>query len=163
MGASGAGKTTLLNALMGRNLTGLEVTGDVFVGGSKEVPIGDVSGYVQQDELFVPTLTVNEHLMIQAGLRLSGYKKSEIKLRVDELIDELGLKKCRHSKIGLSGIKKGISGGEIKRLMVASVLLDNPSILFLDEPTTGLDSHMAQQLMNSLNKLAAGGRTVVAT
>ncbi|KAE9553739.1 hypothetical protein FO519_003049 [Halicephalobus sp. NKZ332] len=163
MGASGAGKTTLLNSLMGRNLKGLEVTGDVFVGGSKDVNIGDVSGYVQQDEMFMSTLTVNEHLMIQAGLRLAGLSKSEMKARVDEVVDELGLKKCRHSVIGLSGITKGISGGEAKRLMVASVLLDNPSILFLDEPTTGLDSHMALALMKTLKKLAAGGRTIVAT
>ena len=148
---------------MGRNLRGLEVTGEVFVGGSKDVNIGDVSGYVQQDEMFMPTLTVSEHLMIQAGLRLGGLSQSEIKARVDEVVDELGLKKCRHSVIGLGGIKKGISGGEAKRLMVASVLLDNPSILFLDEPTTGLDSHMALALMKTLKKLAAGGRTIIAT
>lgn len=47
--------------------------------------------------------------------------------------------------------------------MVASVLLDNPSILFLDEPTTGLDSYMALSLMNSLKKLASGGRTIITT
>ena len=56
-----------------------------------------------------------------------------------------------------------VSGGEAKRLTVASVLLDNPSILFLDEPTTGLDSHMAQSLMNTLQKLAKDGRTIVCT
>uniref|UniRef100_A0A7E4VTB4 ABC transporter domain-containing protein n=1 Tax=Panagrellus redivivus TaxID=6233 RepID=A0A7E4VTB4_PANRE len=163
MGASGAGKTTLLNALMGRNLNGLEVTGETIIGGSSELKIGDVSGYVQQEELFLPTLTVYEHLMIQGGIRLAGLKKSDIKQRISEIMDELGLFKCRDSIIGLSGIKKGISGGEAKRLMVASILLDNPSIIFLDEPTTGLDSHMAQYLMNTLKRLAAGGRTIVCT
>uniref|UniRef100_A0AC34G8I1 ABC transporter domain-containing protein n=1 Tax=Panagrolaimus sp. ES5 TaxID=591445 RepID=A0AC34G8I1_9BILA len=177
MGASGAGKTTLLNSLMGRNLKGLEVTGDIYVGGTKHVKIGDVSGYVQQEEMFMPTLTVFEHLSLQAGIRLAGLPKQAIKERLYEIMDELGLYKCKDSIIGLSGIKKGISdsiiglsgikkgisGGESKRLMVASVLLDNPSIIFLDEPTTGLDAHMAQSLMNSLEKLAKDGRTIVCT
>uniref|UniRef100_A0A914YIE6 ABC transporter domain-containing protein n=1 Tax=Panagrolaimus superbus TaxID=310955 RepID=A0A914YIE6_9BILA len=163
MGASGAGKTTLLNSLMGRNLKGLEVTGDIYVGGSKEVKIVDVSGYVQQEEMFMSTLTVYEHLSIQAGIRLSGLSKASINERLTEIMDELGLTKCKDSIIGLSGVKKGISGGEAKRLMVASVLLDNPSIIFLDEPTTGLDAHMAQSLMHSLQKLAKDGRTIVCT
>uniref|UniRef100_A0AC35FAX3 ABC transporter domain-containing protein n=1 Tax=Panagrolaimus sp. PS1159 TaxID=55785 RepID=A0AC35FAX3_9BILA len=163
MGASGAGKTTLLNSLMNRNLKDLNVEGEIIVGGRHDIKIGDVSGYIQQDELFMPTLTVYEHLMVQAGIRLAGLSNEDIKNRIVEVMDELGLTKCRNSIIGLSGVKKGISGGEAKRLMVASVLLDNPSILFLDEPTTGLDSHMAQSLMNSLQKLAKDGRTIVAT
>uniref|UniRef100_A0AC34GTN1 ABC transporter domain-containing protein n=1 Tax=Panagrolaimus sp. ES5 TaxID=591445 RepID=A0AC34GTN1_9BILA len=163
MGASGAGKTTLLNSLMGRNLKGLDVTGDIYVGGSKHVKIVDVSGYVQQEEMFMSTLTVYEHLSIQAGIRLAGLSKASINERLTEIMDELGLTKCKDSIIGLSGVKKGISGGEAKRLMVASVLLDNPSIIFLDEPTTGLDAHMAQSLMNSLQKLAKDGRTIVCT
>jgi ABC-type multidrug transport system ATPase subunit len=56
------------------------------------------------------------------------------------VIHELGLKKCRNSRIGIGAIKKGISGGEVKRLSFASELLDNPPLLFCDEPTTGLDS-----------------------
>uniref|UniRef100_A0A914Z0W5 ABC transporter domain-containing protein n=1 Tax=Panagrolaimus superbus TaxID=310955 RepID=A0A914Z0W5_9BILA len=163
MGASGAGKTTLLNSLMARNLKGLKVDGEIIVGGNTNIKIGDVSGYVQQDEMFMSTLTVFEHLMIQAGIRLSGIPSDKIKQRIEEIMDELGLTKCKNSVIGLSGIKKGISGGEAKRLMVASVLLDNPSIVFLDEPTTGLDSHMAQSLMDSLQKLAKNGRTIVCT
>uniref|UniRef100_A0AC34GVL8 ABC transporter domain-containing protein n=1 Tax=Panagrolaimus sp. ES5 TaxID=591445 RepID=A0AC34GVL8_9BILA len=163
MGASGAGKTTLLNSLMNRNLKGLKVEGEILVGGSSDIKIVDVSGYVQQDEMFMSTLTVYEHLSIQAGIRLAGIPADKIKQRIAEVMDELGLTKCRNSIIGLSGIKKGISGGEAKRLMVASVLLDNPSILFLDEPTTGLDSHMAQSLMDSLQKLAKDGRTIVCT
>lgn len=95
---------------MGRNLKGLETEGQIFVGGSREINIGDVSGYVQQDEMFMPTLTVNEHLMIQAGLRLAGLNKNELEKRVDEVVEELGLRKCRNAIIGLSGIKKGISG-----------------------------------------------------
>jgi ABC-type multidrug transport system ATPase subunit len=148
---------------MNRNLKDLNVEGEIIVGGRHDIKIGDVSGYIQQDELFMPTLTVYEHLMVQAGIRLAGLSNEDIKNRIVEVMDELGLTKCRNSIIGLSGVKKGISGGEAKRLMVASVLLDNPSILFLDEPTTGLDSHMAQSLMNSLQKLAKDGRTIVAT
>lgn len=95
---------------MKRNLKGLEVTGDVIVGGSKDVKIVDVSGYVQQEEMFMPTLTVYEHLLIQAGIRLAGLRDRDIKERIVEVMDELGLTKCRDSIIGLSGVKKGISG-----------------------------------------------------
>lgn len=53
---------------------------------------------------------------------------------------DLGLMKCRNTRIGISGVQKGISGGESKRLMVAGELLNDPPLLFFDEPTTGLDS-----------------------
>ena len=115
---SGAGKTTLLNSLMGRNLKGLKVSGEIIIGGSMNVKMGDVSGYVQQDEMFMPTLTVYEHLMIQAGIRLAGLPPRDIKERIDEVMDELGLTKCRDSIIGLSGVKKGISGLFISALNI---------------------------------------------
>lgn len=95
---------------MGRNLTGLTVSGDIIVGGSADVKIRDVSGYVQQEEMFMPTLTVNEHLMIQAGIRLAGLPSRDIKEYVNKVIDELGLSSCRDTVIGMVGVKKGISG-----------------------------------------------------
>ena len=60
--------------------------------------------------MFLPTITVYEHLMIQAGIRLAGLPQKEIRERITEVMDELGLTKCQGSIIGLSGIKKGISG-----------------------------------------------------
>ncbi|KHN70649.1 ABC transporter ATP-binding protein/permease wht-3 [Toxocara canis] len=165
MGASGAGKTTLLNTLLVRNLHGLNVEGRVTVNGrelGKEIT--SVSGYVQQDELFLSTLTVKEHLSLQACLRLPGdYTKEKRKRRVYQVMTQLGLLKCQNTLIGAPGIRKGISGGEAKRLTFASELLNNPAILFCDEPTTGLDSFMAESVVRVLARLAHSGRTVICT
>ena len=70
--------------------------------------------------------------------------------RVEEVLVEMGLKKCEHTRIGVPGRVKGISGGEMKRLSVACELLTNPPLLFLDEPTSGLDSFMAQTVVEAL-------------
>uniref|UniRef100_A0A914MQQ2 ABC transporter domain-containing protein n=1 Tax=Meloidogyne incognita TaxID=6306 RepID=A0A914MQQ2_MELIC len=164
MGASGAGKTTLLNTLLSRNLTNLTVQGKVLVNGEEMgKQITFVSGYVQQDELFMGTLTVKEHLIIQARLRLVGSTERQIKKRVSEILNDLGLHSCRHARIGSRGIKKGISGGEARRLLFACELLSNPQIIFADEPTTGLDSSMAESVINVMKKLAQSGRTVICT
>jgi ABC-type multidrug transport system ATPase subunit len=123
----------------------------------------NISGYVQQDELFVSTLTVREHLEIQANLRLVNMNSSERQRRVGEVMRELGLRKCQNAKIGISGIDKGISGGESKRLSFASELLDNPPLLFCDEPTTGLDSFMAESVVNVMRSLTSSGHTIICT
>lgn len=83
---SGAGKTTLLNTLLSRNLKNLKVSGSVLLDGrelGREITY--VSGYIQQDEIFIPTLTVREHLMIQARLRLVGFTTEQMKRRVSEV------------------------------------------------------------------------------
>ncbi|CAO4371287.1 unnamed protein product [Caenorhabditis nigoni] len=162
MGASGAGKTTLLNVLMDRNMKGLEKKGTVKVNGKA---IGEkislISGFAQQQEIFIPTLTVKEYLMIQAKLRMKANKATRIE-RVEEIMDMLGLQKCRNSKIGNPGLVKGISGGEARRLTFACELLSNPSLLFADEPTSGLDSFMAATVVQIMRDLANSGRTLIA-
>lgn len=164
MGASGAGKTTLLNTLLSRNLKNLSVQGKVLINGQEMgKQITFVSGYVQQDELFMERLTVKEHLLIQAKLRLVGSSEKQIKKRVSEILNDLELRSCRHARIGNRGIKKGISGGEARRLLFACELLSNPQIIFADEPTTGLDSFMAESVINVMKKLAQSGRTVICT
>lgn len=164
MGASGAGKTTLLNTLLSRNLKNLHVEGQVLVNGHElGSEITYVSGYVQQDELFMGTLTVKEHLLIQARLRLVGFSEKKIRRRVNEIIEELGLQDCRNSRIGFSGVKKGISGGEARRLLFASELLNNPPLIFTDEPTTGLDSSKAESMINLMHNLTKAGRTIICT
>ncbi|KAL3111370.1 hypothetical protein niasHT_019600 [Heterodera trifolii] len=164
MGASGAGKTTLLNTLLNRNLKSLSVEGQVLVNGhSLGRSITYVSGYVQQDDLFMGTLTVKEHLMAQAQLRMVGHTQRTMRRRVNEIIDELGLQECRHARIGFTGVKKGISGGEARRLLFASELLNNPQIIFADEPTTGLDSSMADSVISVMRALTLSGRTIICT
>ncbi len=78
------------------------------------------------------------------------------------MIDSLGLKKASETFVGNSLIR-GLSGGEKKRTSVGVELLINPSLIFLDEPTTGLDSTTALNLIKFLNRLANAGRTVVTT
>ena len=74
------------------------------------------------------------------------------------------MKKCENTKIGSPdrGIK-GISGGERRRLAFASEVLTNPSIMFCDEPTTGLDSYMAMMLVDCMRNLAQQGKTIICT
>lgn len=167
MGASGAGKTTLLNCLTFRNTGKLKISGERFLNGAKvnTDTLARISGYVQQDDLFIPTLTVKEHLEFQALLRMEKHLNyDERMIRVGEVIHELGLKKCENTIIGNPerGIK-GISGGERKRLAFASEVLTNPSLMFCDEPTSGLDSYMAQNIVQVLKNIASTGKTVVCT
>ena len=82
--------------------------------------------------------------------------------RVDNIIEELRLKKCENTKIG-GPLVKGVSGGERKRTSIGVELITDPSLIFLDEPTTGLDSFTATSVMETLNDLANSGRTVIQT
>merc|ERR1719228_26375 len=129
LGSSGAGKTSLLNALTSRNMPGLEVTGHRFV--NQELvdhnTLTRVSAYVQQEDLFMGTLTVKEHLLFQAMLRMEnsiGYKNRLE--RVQEVICDLGLSKCQDTLIGIPGRIKGISGGEKKTAILCFGDLDEP-------------------------------------
>ncbi|PIC39697.1 hypothetical protein B9Z55_011301 [Caenorhabditis nigoni] len=98
---------------------------------------------------------------LQAKLRMKANKATRIE-RVEEIMDMLGLQKCRNSKIGNPGLVKGISGGEARRLTFACELLSNPSLLFADEPTSGLDSFMAATVVQIMRDLANSGRTLIA-
>ncbi|GIY38002.1 protein white [Caerostris extrusa] len=165
MGASGAGKTTLLNVLTNRNLRLLRVDGEVLVNGQNfGESIARHSAYVQQDDLFVGTLTVREHLIFQAMLRMDKHLTYEERMkRVGEVILEMGLTKCANTVIGVAGRVKGISGGEAKRLAFAAEVLTKPALMFCDEPTSGLDSFMSQSIVSALRDMAEGGRTIVCT
>jgi len=166
LGASGAGKTTLLNYLSGRDFSKtLHSTGEVFVNGTLKSQIPNFSAfsaYVQQDDILFQTLTVRECLEFAAKLKLTGTIESKIR-RVDALIDQLKLGKAQNTHIG-GPLVKGISGGERKRTSVGVELITDPSLIFLDEPTTGLDSFIATQVMDNLRELAIEqGKTVVST
>ncbi|KAK4030084.1 hypothetical protein OUZ56_023042 [Daphnia magna] len=160
MGASGAGKTTLLNCLTFRNTGKLKILGQRYLNGEAVniETLARLSGYVQQNDLFIPTLTVKEHLKFQALLRMDEiFSYDERMMRVNEAIQELGLTKCMDTVIGHADI----SGGERKRLAFASETLTNPSLIFCDEPTSGLDSFMAYNIIQVLKTIALTGKTVV--
>lgn len=161
MGPSGAGKSTLLNILAGYIQRGSG--GLVYVNGEdRRIPgihnFLRLSCYIQQDDALRPLLTVNESMMIAAhlklGIRIPLQKKKE---QVHEILLMLGLSNHHNT------LTKQLSGGQKKRLSVALEMITNPPVLFLDEPTTGLDSLSCSQCVSLLKNLANQGRTVVCT
>ncbi|CAL8147553.1 unnamed protein product [Orchesella dallaii] len=165
LGASGAGKTTLVNVLANRAPGNVVVDGEITVNGVAQGRfMRQLSGYVYQDDLFTGTLTVLEHLTFMARMKLDRRLSSwERKRRVEELLVELGLKKCENTRIGIPGQVAGISGGERKRLAFASEIISGCPLLFTDEPTTGLDSFSAQKIVGMMRNMAAKGKTIICT
>lgn len=98
-----------------------------------------LSGFVHQEDLFDGSLTVLEHLTFIANLKLDKrMSRQEKDTLVQKTLSKVGLLQCRESLIGDSNKGKTLSGGEKKRLSFAAELLTNPTLLFCDEPTTGL-------------------------
>lgn len=94
--------------------------------------------YVQQNDVFNAHLTVMQTMIFAAFLRMPGSVPLKEKLkRINTILKLLGLEHAKGTVVGAPGIRKGISGGERKRLAIGVELLSHPSILFLDEPTTG--------------------------
>ncbi|XP_043703595.1 ABC transporter G family member 25-like [Telopea speciosissima] len=161
LGPSGSGKSTLLNALAGR-VHGPGFTGTVLDNGQKRnKSVQRRTGYVTQDDVLYPHLTVRETLVFCSLLRLPDSLSKNEKIRVAQsVITELGLCKCENTIIGNSFIR-GVSGGERKRVSIGHEMLLNPSLLLLDEPTSGLDSTGAHRLVSALESLAQKGKTIV--
>ncbi|GAB2284796.1 ABC transporter G member 26 [Dionaea muscipula] len=162
MGPSGSGKTTLLRVVGGRlqeNVKGnITYNGIPYNSGVKRR-----IGFVTQDDVLFPQLTVEETLLFAAYLRLpNSMSRKQKHDRVELIIKELGLERCRHTRIG-GGLVKGISGGERKRTSIGYEILVDPSLLLLDEPTSGLDSTSANRLLQILQGIAKGGRTLITT
>ena len=166
LGPSGCGKTTMLNLISGRQLSdNLELRGVLRVNGEETPSIlkyKNYIGYVMQEDYMLPTFTPYEAFKFVTDLRLSEISEEERERVVESIIKNLGLQKCRDTYIGDTRIR-GVSGGEKKRTSIGLELLINPSIIFLDEPTTGLDSTTSLNLVRFLNKLAKKGRTVIST
>ncbi|XP_078047226.1 protein scarlet-like isoform X2 [Augochlora pura] len=164
IGSSGAGKSSLMTALAFRNGPEALVHGDVRANG---VPVDSSymmanSGYMHQEDMFVETMTVIEHLWFMARMKLDGRTRiSEIRNKIDRLLENVGLNERRDVKIGNGIDDKVLSGGEKKRLAFVTELLIDPKILFLDEPTTGQDSHSANSLISQLKYFAIKGRNTV--
>jgi ABC-type multidrug transport system ATPase subunit len=100
-------------------------------------------------------------LEFAAKLKLKGTYEEKMH-RVEEIIKELRLNKCQNTKIG-GPLIKGVSGGERKRCSIGVELITDPNLIFLDEPTTGLDSFTATSVVETLRELAMSGRTVIST
>ncbi|MDT8402730.1 MAG: ATP-binding cassette domain-containing protein, partial [Bacteroidales bacterium] len=164
MGGSGVGKSTLINVLNG-NLK--PDRGEVFFNGynlnnpEDRRKIKGIIGLVPQEDLLIEDLTVHQNLYFSAKLCLDNLDDSEIENVVDNVLEELDLKDIKDLKVG-SPLKKVISGGQRKRLNIALELIREPSVLFIDEPTSGLSSVDAENVMNLLKEQSDNGKLVIA-
>ncbi len=163
MGGSGVGKTTLLNLLNGKLIP---QTGSVCMNGhniSEQTEtrrlIRGLIGYVPQDDLLIEELTVFQNLYYNGKLCFGKLNDAEIIELVEKVMIDLDLDDVRDHMVG-DVLNKKISGGQRKRLNIALELMREPSILFVDEPTSGLSSHDSAKVMNLLRQQALKGRIV---
>ncbi|XP_028599423.2 broad substrate specificity ATP-binding cassette transporter ABCG2-like isoform X1 [Podarcis muralis] len=161
LGPTGCGKSSLLDILAARkDPHGL--SGDVLINGAPQpANFKCISGYVVQDDVVMGTLTVRENFQFSAALRLpKTVREQEKEDRINQILKELGLTKVADSKVGTQFIR-GISGGERKRTNIGMELITDPAILFLDEPTTGLDASTANAVLLLLKRMARQGKTII--
>ncbi|XP_062992443.1 broad substrate specificity ATP-binding cassette transporter ABCG2-like [Elgaria multicarinata webbii] len=161
LGPTGGGKSSLLDVLAARkDPHGL--SGDVLINGAPQpANFKCISGYVVQDDVVMGTLTVRENFQFSAALRLPRtVRQREKEERINQILNELGLTKVADSKVGTQFIR-GISGGERKRTNIGMELITDPAILFLDEPTTGLDASTANAVLLLLKRMARQGKTII--
>ncbi|KAG6468891.1 ABC transporter G family member 1-like [Zingiber officinale] len=162
LGASGSGKTTLIDALANR-IERSSLRGTIALNGERLEGrlIKAISAYVMQDDLMFPMLTVEETLMFAAEVRLPpSVSKSKKKERVQQLIEQLDLRSAAKTIIGDEG-RRGVSGGERRRVSIGSNIVHDPVVLFLDEPTSGLDSTSAFMVVQVLQRIARSGSMVI--
>eukprot|EP00894_Picocystis_sp_ML_P001645 jgi/Pico_ML_1/52162/g373.t1 len=170
VGPSGAGKTSLLDILAGRKTLG-RITGEVRFEDRDPTEIPDLGrrlSYVQQEDSFIPIMTVHEALAFTVQLRAPHLSTAQQMEKVSQVLFDTGLDSIGGHRIGgynFSGfLTRGISGGERRRLSLGAGLVSAPSVLLLDEFTTGLDSFNALHMMSILRKEATERMvTVVAT
>eukprot|EP00536_Pseudo-nitzschia_multiseries_P002021 jgi/Psemu1/182647/e_gw1.27.166.1 len=166
MGESGAGKTTLMDVIALRKNSGT-VSGEIRINGfpQEKSSFRRCSGYVEQFDIQTPQLTVRETVIFSGLLRLDSSKVKTNKEKeqfCDSVIEMLELTPLAHCLVG-SDEEGGLSFEQKKRLSIAVELAASPSILFLDEPTTGLDARSASLVVKLLRKIADQGRTICAT
>ncbi len=155
VGGSGAGKSTLLNAMSGF----APADGRVLVNGEdlydNFAAYRSILGYVPQDDIIHAQLPVRNALTYAARLRLPDATGAEIDTRVGQVLAEVEMGEHADKQVGR------LSGGQRKRVSIASELLAEPGLFFLDEPTSGLDPGLEKKMMYTMRRLADGGRTVL--
>lgn len=163
LGGSGVGKTTLLNVFSGMIKPD---TGDVLINGYNlysekgRNALRGVIGFVPQDDLLIEELTVFQNLYYNARMCLDNLSGSRIAAAVDDILTEMDLYEIRDLKVG-NALNKVISGGQRKRLNIALELIREPTILFADEPTSGLSSVDSEIVMNLLKEQTYRGKLVI--
>lgn len=147
LGVNGAGKTTLMRMLC----TLLRPTNGKITCDGKEIFAMDgeyrkILGYLPQDFGFYPDFTVQDYLLYIAAIK--AVRPAVAKKRVNDLLEKVGLSKTAHKKM------KKLSGGMKRRTGIAQAMLNDPSILILDEPTAGLDPNERIRFRNLISELA---------
>lgn len=158
MGESGAGKSTLLEVLNGS----LKPQSGKVLLNSRDVhkeKLEGMIGYVPQDDLLIENLSVYENLYYVAKLSLGNYSDAQIRDIVISTLQRLGLQEIKDLRVG-SPLERYISGGQRKRLNIGLELIRKPSVLFVDEPTSGLSSRDSENIMDLLKELALEGKLV---
>lgn len=157
IGGSGAGKSTMLNMISDRFVKEkkFEDSGEVFLGTEKMdfEKYKKQIGFVMQADYFLENLTVREYFKFAVDLKKSHLNEKQKKAEVESLLKTLKLEKAADTYVG-GNLKKGISGGEKKRLNIGFELLSDPQVLFLDEPTSGLDSYTSFVIVKMLRRLS---------
>lgn len=157
IGGSGAGKSTILNCMCGYLAP---AKGSVYINGinlyQNFESIKKLIGYVPQSDIVYDNLTLYDMLAYTAKLRLpKDTSPKEREAAVERAIRLVELSDKKGSYI------KNLSGGQRKRASIAVELLSDPNLLFLDEPSSGLDPGTERSLMQSLRKMADNGKTVI--
>lgn len=156
LGPNGAGKTTLLSVLCGvisPTLGSFEIDGISSNGNIRSIQ--EKIGVVPQEYALYPTLTAYENLMYFGSLY--NVKKTDLTPRITNYLTQLGLEKFMHRKIHT------FSGGMKRRVNLIAGILHNPKVLFLDEPTVGVDVQSRATIITYLKQLNQEGTTIVYT
>ncbi|MBP8163279.1 MAG: ATP-binding cassette domain-containing protein, partial [Propionivibrio sp.] len=156
LGPNGAGKTTTLRCCLG--LTAPDA-GDIRLNGfavpADAAKAREQVGVVPQFDNLDPDFTVSENLLIFGGY--FGLSSAAIRARIPDLLEFAGLKGKENARI------QTLSGGMKRRLTLARALVNDPDIVFLDEPTTGLDPQARHLIWDRLKQLTARGKTLILT
>lgn len=162
MGGSGVGKSTLLNVLNGNlPLNSGEITINGYNIHRDRMKLEGLIGFVPQDDLLIEELTVFQNLYYNAKLCFRDFSRIRILKTVLSLVHDLDLYEIRNLKVG-NPLNKFISGGQRKRLNIGLELMREPSILLVDEPTSGLSSNDSLMVMRLLKQQTLKGKLVIA-
>ncbi|TKY90366.1 hypothetical protein EX895_000364 [Sporisorium graminicola] len=172
LGPSGAGKTSLVEILAGRHKTG-RVSGTIRALEASPEPETEATssrraiGFVDQEDALPAFSTVREALQMAADLSLpDNVLPAEKRDIVDKVIQQLRLEGVANKRIG-DASRRGLSGGERRRVSIGCALVSRPRILIADEPLSGLDAFSATRVISALRELAAGSQvgstTVIVT
>ncbi|MBF0538119.1 MAG: ABC transporter ATP-binding protein [Nitrospirae bacterium] len=159
LGPNGAGKTTLMKMIYGKSLRDERPDSAISVFGYDPMydalKIKSICGVVPQDDNLDIELNVVENLM--TFCKFYGIRRSDALKRIDELLDIMELSDKREAKI------KNLSGGMKRRLIIARALINNPRLLILDEPTTGLDPQVRHFMWDKLRQMKKDNLTILLT